>query len=180
MDNSHNNPAILIVEDDNEQMDLLVGYALNEIKSLIDDQASDELEIQKLKDIRILKVSNISTLEKAVIRHKNIILTVLDCNIPDIKGGVPHDQLIKTNYKITGQHKSVDILSGNIPDTPITMISSLNRFRKIVTQHYFKTHGLNINFIAKSDQAMINRNIGYYIRQYISNGKETSYKVLEH
>jgi len=38
MDNFNNNPAILIVEDDIEQMNLLVDYALNEIQKLIDDE----------------------------------------------------------------------------------------------------------------------------------------------
>jgi len=179
MDNFNDNPAILIVEDDIDQMNLLVDYALNEIQKLIDDENTKDEQKQALRGIKILKITNIDTLEKAVTIHKNVLLAVLDCNIPDTKSGIPHDQLIKTNYRITGQHKSVDIITKYLPSTPITMISSLNRFRKLVVQHYSVTHSLNINFISKNDQSMINRNMGYYIRQEIAAAKGLSYRVID-
>ena len=179
MTSSNNNQAILIVEDDPDQMELLVSFALSEIQSLIEDGSTTDQQSQKLKDIKILKVSNISTLEKAVSVYKGILLAVLDCNIPDTKDGTSHDQLVKTNYRITGQHKSVDIVTEHLPSTPITMISSLNRFQKIVSRYYKSEHDLNINFISKNDQLMISRNIGYYLRQYLSSMSGSSYHIAD-
>ena len=175
MTSPNKSPAILIVEDDLDQMDLLVSFALSEIKALMDDENTNEQQSQNLKDIKILKVNNINTLEKAVRVYKNVLLAVLDCNIPDTKDGASHDQLVKTNHRITGQHKSVDIVTKHLPDTPITIISSLNRFQRTVSRYYKSEHDLNINFIPKNDQLMINRNIGHYVRQYLTSLGKSSY-----
>ena len=161
------NSHILIVEDDIDQLRLLVDFAQTEIKRNIDNQNTNELQKQKLSNIKIITATNISSLQKAVKIHKNILLAILDCNIPDTKGDKPHDQFIKTNHKITGQHKAVDIVSEYIPDTPITMISSLNRFQRIVNQYYKNKYNLGINFIKKKDTSIIQNNIGWYLRQHL-------------
>lgn len=163
----NNNLAILILEDDVDQMALLIDSVLNEIKNIIDDE-NISLEIRnQIKNTNIIKTTNINALEKAVSLDKTVILAILDCNTPDTDGGNSHDQLIKSNYKITGQHRSVDIVSKSLPNTPITMISSLNRFQKIVTKYYDSKYNLSINFIKKSEPLMIKRNIRYYLRQYL-------------
>jgi len=159
--------CILIVEDDPEQMALLADFAKVEIKKLIDAEHITAEKRKKLQDINLLKASNINSLEKAISNHKNILLAILDGNIPDSKDGKAHDQFVKTGYKITGQHRSVDIVTKHLPETPITMISSLNRFQKIVHQYYKNKHGVSINFIRKKDTPMIKRNIGFYLRQYL-------------
>jgi len=160
-------PNILIVEDDSDQMDLLADFALSEIQKLVDDENMSAEQRENVKRVQIIKVGNVDSLQKAVSIYQNVLLAVLDCNIPDTKDGASHDQLVKTNHRITGQHKPVDIVTEHLPGTPITMISSLNRFQKIVSQYYESNYSLNINFISKTDQLMIKRNIGYYLRQYL-------------
>ncbi len=161
-------PNILVLEDDVDQMDLLVDFALSEIKSLIDDESTSEEHKEKLKNIRVLKTSNIRSLQRAVSIHKDVLLAVLDCNTPDDKGGKAHDQLVKTNHKITGQHRSVDIVTEHLPDTPITMISSSDRFRTIVNRHYESKHNLSINFIGKRDALRIRKNIEYFLKRFLA------------
>jgi len=168
MQNSENNPTILIIEDDPDQMNLLANFTISQIKTLSEDVKTNAKGKQRLSDIRILKITNISSLRKAVSMYKNVFLAVLDCNIPDTRDSVSHDQLVKTNHRITGQHNSVDILIEKLPNTPITMISSLGRFQKIVLQHYENKPGVNINFIRKNDQSMINTNIGEHLAQYLT------------
>ena len=159
---------ILIIEDDPDQMGLLVDFAQEEMKKIISNEHFDDAQLVEIKNIKIITATNIKALEKAIQTHKNILLAILDCNIPDTKGGSPHDQFIKTAYKITGQHKAVDIVSKHLPDTPITMISSMNRFQKIVTQYYESKHDLSINFIRKSDFEIIKKNIAYYLRKHLN------------
>jgi CheY-like chemotaxis protein len=173
MTSNKDNPAILIVEDDPDQMDLLVNLTLGEIQALMDDPNTNEPLSQALKDIKILKVSNVKTLEKAVSVYKNVLLALLDCNIPDSKGGDSNDQLVKTNHRITGQHRSVDLVIKHLPSTPITTISSLNRFQRTVTRHYKNEYDLDIDFISKSDLAMISKNIGDHLRQHIASLRES-------
>lgn len=163
----NNNPSILIVEDDIDQMNLLVDFTLSEIKKCLDDKNINDQQKQKIKNVRIITASNINSLQKAALVHKGIFLAVVDCNIPEIKGGLANDQFVKTSHRITGQHKAVDLVTEHLPTTAITMISSLNRFQKIVTQYYENNHGLSINFIRKNDALMIRKNIGYYLRQYL-------------
>lgn len=164
-----NSPKILIVEDDPDQMDLLINFALSEIKKMMENKNYNDEQLDTIKSTQIIKVSNIETLQKAVSVNQEVLLALLDCNIPDTKDDAPNDQLIKTNHVITGQHRAVDIVTEYLPKTPITITSSMNRFQKIVRQHYETKHELNINFIPKNDQSMIQRNIGYYLRHYIRN-----------
>ena len=158
---------LVIVEDDPDQKSLLVNFALDEIKILLHNENTNDEKKQRLKNIKIISASNIRSLKKAASAHENALMALLDCNIPDEKGGKPHDQFVKTNHKITGQHKSVDIVRELLPGTPITMVSSMNRFQKIVTQYYQKEFDFSVNFISKKDVLMIQRNIRYYLRQYL-------------
>lgn len=168
MNSSQTNSKILILEDDSDQMDLLVSFAQSEIKKLSDDENINDEQRHKIENIKIIKVSNISSLQQAVSMHKDVLLAVLDCNTPDTKGGVSHDQLVKTNHRITGQHRAVDIVTDYLPDTPITIISSLDRFRIIVHKYYESKHSLNINFVSKAEPLGVRRNIRSYLREYLS------------
>lgn len=159
---------ILIIEDDPDQMSLLVDFAQQEMTRIISNEHFDESQLRETQNIKVITATNIFSLKKAIQTHKNILLAILDCNIPDSKGGAPHDQFVKTAYKITGQHKAVDIVSKYLPGTPITMISSMNRFKKIVTQYYESKHDLSINFIRKRDAEIIKKNIAYYLRKHLS------------
>lgn len=159
---------IIIIEDDPEQMSLLSNFARSALHEISSSENIEDDQRQKIKEIKLITATNIHALEQAVQIHKNVLLAILDCNIPDNNGGQPHDQFVKTNYKITGQHKAVDIVTKHLPSTPITMISSMNRFQKIVTQYYENKHNLNINFIRKSDFNIIKKNIGYYLRKHIN------------
>ena len=165
--NSAKNPKLLIVEDDAEQMDLLTAYALSEVEKLVVHENTTEQKKQALQSIDILRATNVQSLKKALSSKANIFLAILDCNLPDAKGESAHDQLIKTNYRITGQHKPIDLVIEYSPHTPITMISSFNRFKSLLNQYYENKHDLSINFIRKNDQSMIKRNIGHYLRQYL-------------
>jgi len=167
-DDENNVSHILIVEDDSDQMALLVDFAQNEIKKITESDNFNDAQKRKVSNIKIITATNTSSLKKATLIYKNVLLAISDCNIPDTKGGTPHDQFIKTNHRITGQHHTADILVENLPDTPVTMISSLNRFQKIVTQYYEKKHDRSLNFISKKDTSMIQKNMGYYIRLYVN------------
>lgn len=166
-----NNSNILILEDDADQMLFLVDLAQSEVKKIISDKNISDRQRQAIKEIRIIKVSDINSLKKAVSTHKNIMLAILDCNTPDAKGSAPHDQLVKTNYRITGQHKSVDVVIKHIPDTPITLISSLDRFQRTVYRYYENKYILSINFIRKSDSSGISENFEHYLREYLTSIK---------
>jgi len=161
------NSHILIVEDDLDQMGLLVSFAQEEIQALLNSENTDNSQKLKISNIKIITASNIGSLEKAVKIHNNVLLAILDCNIPDTKGGIPHDQFIKTGHKITGQHRTADLVTKNLVGTPVTMISTMNRFQRIVTQYYESKYDLHINFINKKDITVVKNNIGYYLRQYI-------------
>ncbi len=158
---------ILILEDDPDQMDLLVNFALTEMRKLLDDKNTTKQQKTKLSKIKVISASSIESLTSAVKNNGHILLALLDCNIPDAKGGKSHDQFIKVNHSITGKHKSVEIVVDHLPDTPITMISTLDRFQKITHKYYINKYSLDINFISKKDLQMIKRNVGYYLRQYL-------------
>ena len=164
---SNNDPKVLILEDDHDQMDLLIDFAISEIKKLVDDKNTNEKQRQKLANIQILKVSNIEALQQAVEMHNVVLLAVLDCNTPDTEGGASHDQLVKTSRGITGQHRSVDIVTEHLPSTPITIISSMDRFQRIVNKYYASKHDLSINFIRKNAPPEIRRNIRNYLKEYM-------------
>lgn len=167
MNSSDNRPNILILEDDNDQMLLLIDFALAEISKLIDDEKTTDEQREILVNIQIVKVTDIDSLQKAVSINKGTLLALLDCNTPDTKDGIAHNQLVKTNHVITGQHKAVDIVTKHLPATPITMISSMNRFRTIVNRFYGSKYNLSINFVPKNDALKIQKNIRYYIRQHL-------------
>jgi len=167
MNSSDNNAKIIFVEDDDDQMELLILSALDEISELIANTNTTEAHRELLKNLKILKVSNLQALEKAVTEHKGIFLAVLDCNIPDKKGDAPNDQLVQVNHRITGQHRGVEVVTDNLPDASITLISSMYRFKKIVYQYYELNYDINITFIGKDDPEMIQRNIGYRLRQFL-------------
>ena len=132
----NDNPKILILEDDSEQMEFLLDLTKTEVENLIANGGLSDDEQENLRNLQLIKVSNIESMTKAVSTHQDIILAISDCNTPDTKNGKPHDQLLKTNHIITGQHKAVDILMEHVPDTPIILISSLNRFRRIICLLY--------------------------------------------
>lgn len=168
LSNNHiNRSAILIAEDDPDQKELLVDIIVTQIKRTRADENLSEEQKEKLTQIQILSVSNTQSLKHAAKKQDNVMLTILDCNMPDKKGGVAHDQFIKTNHRITGQHTSADIVTKYLPGTPITMISSLNRFQKIISLYYKKKLDVDINFISKKDPDTIKRNVRYYLRQFL-------------
>lgn len=161
------NPNILILEDDHDQMALLVDFAVSEIRKFINDENINDQQRQQIKKTRIIKVNDINSLQKAVSVHRNVIMAILDCNTPDIKGRAAHDQLVKTNHIVTGQHKAVDIVTKHLPGTTITMTSSMDRFQRIINKYYESKHNLSINFIRKSNPSKLKRNIEQSLREYL-------------
>jgi len=162
-------PIVLLVEDDPEQMAYLAQLCLGEIQQLIDDVNLSETQKSKLRSIKILKVSNIDSLEKTVSLYKEVLMTIMDCNIPDKKGGNANDQFVKSNYRITGQHRAVDIVKEALPSAPITLISSMNRFRTMVNQFYKDKHDLQLKFISKNNSEKIQNNISRNLHLFIQN-----------
>jgi len=159
---------ILILEDDPEQMTMLVEYVSNEIRKLRSNSNTDLRKHKIAQTMKIIKATDIESLENAVASNREFILALLDCNVPDNKDSAASDQFIKQNRLISGKHKSVDIVTENSPGTKITMVSTFNRFQKIVQNHYKKEHGLSINFISKKDPEMIKRNVGWTIKRYLN------------
>jgi len=149
-------------------MSILVEYTLDEIRKTTTLPSINDIKKKKAQTIKIIKATNIESLKKAVSVDGEIILAVLDCNIPDTKDSSPNDQFVKENRVINGRHQSVDIVTEYSPSTKITIISMLNRFQKIVHNYYKKEHDLSINFISKKDPEMIKRNISWTIRRYLN------------
>lgn len=160
---------ILILEDDPDQMQMLTSFALKELQKFIDNENISEEEKEKVNNIRVISVSNIEGLKKVTAKYNQVLLALLDGNTPNDKDSEPHDQFIKKNHQITGKHRAIEIVKSALPKTPITMISSLDRFKRLVFNYYNTEDQMNINFINKSDQEMIGKNIGYYLRQYLKN-----------
>ncbi len=167
MKNPDNQPNIIVLEDDVDQMLFIIDFALSEINTLIEDEWTSDEQRKRLKSIKILKVADISSLYSAATKHKGTILAILDCNTPDTKGAKPHDQFIKTKHVITGQHRAVDIVTEHLPQAQITMISSMNRFRTLINRYYATNHGLSINFIGKKDAAKISQNIRIRLKKFL-------------
>ncbi len=165
--------AILIVEDDREQMDLLVNFVLNETRKIIDKEDTTPWQRDKLKSIKVLKIGDLSSLKKVASLQVDIVLALMDCNIPDEKGGKSHDQFVKTNHRITGQHASVDLIIDRFPSAPIVMTSSMNRFQKLVTQYYKSKHDLNLKFVKKSEVEGIQDTIGLFLKAYVENQSQS-------
>jgi len=163
----NNNAYILILEDDPDQLEMLTSLALAELQYIVDDENASPAIEEKITNIRIISVSNIDGLTKVSEKYAPVLLALLDGNTPDEKGGKPHDQFVKKNHVITGKHRAIEIVKNTLPNTPITMISTLDRFKKIVFKYYNTEHELNINFINKNDKEMIGKNIAYYLRQHL-------------
>ena len=145
---SDNKPKILLLEDDFDQMALLIDFTLSEIQTLMDAESTNDAQRKQLANIHVMKVSNIDSLQKAVVKHKGVLLALLDCNTPDAEGGASHDQLVPSSRGIiTGQHKAVDLIIKHLPETPITIISSMDRFQRIVNKYYANNDDLSINFV---------------------------------
>jgi len=166
-DSANDDAYILILEDDPDQMDMLNSLALNELQKFIDNKNISEEKKARITNTKIISINNIESLKKVSGKYNRVLLAILDGNTPNEKDGEPHDQFIKKNHQITGKHRAIEIVKNSLPNTPITMISSLDRFKRIVLKHYKAEHKMNINFISKSDQEMIGKNIGYYLRQYL-------------
>ncbi len=160
-------PIIVIVEDDPDQMLLLADFVLSEIRHLKDKASTNLAQQDWLKSVRVVKVSNARALKQVAMAHDTAVLVILDCNIPDKQGGKANDQFVADNHVITGQHKSVDLLVNHLPDAPLTLISSMNRFRSTVTNYYREKHGIDLAFLSKNDAMKIKKNIGYYLRRSI-------------
>lgn len=168
MKSPYDNPKILILEDDPDQMAFLIDATKAEVTEYVENESPNSQQLRSLNNIQLIKVSNVGSLNKAVSIHKDVILAILDCNTPDSIDGKPHDQLIKTKHKITGQHRAVDIVIQQLPDTPILLTSSLNRFRKIIYQYYENNHGVDLRFIRKSNPQKLGRNIKEHLSRYLS------------
>ncbi len=165
MENEKDSHKILILEDDQDQMDFLVNIAQQEIQKRLHNLESNDNQVDK---IVIVKLTNLQSLKKAVSSYDKVILALMDCNIPDRRGGKSNDQLVKTNYKITGQHNAVDTVLEKMSDVPITLISAKNRFKKIIRQYYESNLDITINFIKKEDHDVIAKNIRYYLNMYLN------------
>ena len=165
MENEKDSHKILILEDDQDQMDFLVNIAQQEIQKRLHNLESNDNQVDK---IVIVKLTNLQSLKKAVSSYDKVILALMDCNIPDRRGGKSNDQLVKTNYKITGQHNAVDTVLEKMSDVPITLISAKNRFKKIIRQYYESNLDITINFIEKEDHDVIAKNIRYYLNMYLN------------
>ncbi len=164
----NHDPSVLIVEDDAEQLDLLVGFVASEVTKLLKDEKTTPEQRKKLTPFNLLRVSELKSLEQAVISNKNVIMALLDCHIPDEQGAPAHDQFVmKDDHTVTGQHRSVDLIAQHLPGTPIMLISSMRRFQKTVIQHYKNDDSLKLEFISKDNRESIKQSIRSRLRQYV-------------
>ena len=163
-----NNPSILIVEDDSDQLKMLVSLTAGEIKVILKDGSTPKDMREKLKSFDIITVSEMKSLEQAVDFNENVILALLDCNLPDRKGETAFDQFVKNDKQIiTGQHKAVDVIARGLPETPITLISAKRRFQRTIAQFYKSNQDLKLEFISKDDSARIQESIKHHLRKYV-------------
>ncbi|NNC99987.1 MAG: hypothetical protein HKN85_07390 [Gammaproteobacteria bacterium] len=163
-----NDPSILIVEDDVDQLDMLVHFVSSEVKAILNDEEIPKHQREKLKTFNIMKVSEMKSLQQAVEFTNNVIVTLLDCNIPDRKGIAPEDQFKKDDKQlITGQHHAVDLIAQHLPDTPITLISSMRRFQKTITRFYESNSDLKLKFISKDDGTKIREDVRNHLLKYV-------------
>ena len=159
-------PVILFLEDDYDQSKLLMSFARKAIDGLSESDSISESLQRKIRRVEIVSVGDIKSLDKATAGYDRILLAVLDCNTSDAKGLPAHNQFVKDKHVITGQHKAVDLVIKNSPNTPITIISALGRFQSIVRKYYAKNNGLNIDFIAKRDSLKIRQHIHQELAAY--------------
>ncbi len=161
------NPKVLILEDDADQMHFLAALALGEIAALVDDDNTSDSQREALRSIKVLKIPDIESLEKASLFYKGVIFTILDCHTPYNADSEANDQFVKTGYTITGRHKAVDVVMKRLPNVPITLVSSSHRFQRTVSRYYKNKYDININFISKNEHNVIAKNMAYYLRQHM-------------
>lgn len=148
-------------------MDLLVGITVSKLKRLLRDAAIPAEQRKKLKPFNILRVSEMKSLEQAVTTDDNVIVAIVDCNIPDAEGAEPHNQFVKKDsHEVTGQHKAVDLIAQHLPGTPIVLMSSMRRFQRTVPRFYAAQSELQLEFISKDDISKIREKIGNHLRAY--------------
>lgn len=163
-------PAILIVEDDKDQMEMLASMVLEELgRGLLNEE--NGLSVNKLQSVNVIKVGNRESLEKAAKRHKGIFLVILDCNIPDAKGGKANDQFVAKNHVFTGQHKSVDVLHEYLSDIPIALISTQRRFGSTVIRFYGRSAHIRLKFVPKENIDQLRQYVGQTILEWVKAGQ---------
>ncbi len=160
-------PAIFLLEDDIDQMNLLAQMIMLEVKALKEDRSTSDQQLELLNKLQIIKIGDLLTLRKACKNFKNIVFSLVDCNIPDDKNSVPHDQFVKTNHLVTGQHRSVDLLSSSAPEAPITLMSSMDRFQRLVIRYYEDNTKLAIKFVSKREKSKLSQAISRHLRDYM-------------
>ena len=158
---------ILILEDDADQMQLLVGLVMEQLRILVDDVSMSTEQRARLKRVGVVKVTSIDSLKRAIEQYKSALVAILDCNVPDRRGEFPKDQFIKSKHRITGQHVSVDLVHGNMKDTQIILTSSMNRFKVLVSQHYKQQEDLDLSFVNKADLSGLKRAVRACLKRTI-------------
>ena len=159
--------AILIVEDDENQMELLSANVVNELHHLLRDSSLSETQRDKLTGAKIVKIGDLRSLKEVAESDLEIILTVLDCQIPSRKGATPTDQFEKQEHLITGQYRSVDLLVDNHPKSPVLLISALDRFRNPVIQFYKSVHRANLGFVHKRNPEKISSRVREHLQAWV-------------
>ncbi len=167
MSHIYTKPAIFLLEDDIDQMSFLAQMIMLEVKVLKEDLSLSDQQLERLNSLQIIKIGDLLTLRKACQNFKNIAFSLVDCNIPDDKSSVPHDQFVKTNHLVTGQHRSVDLISGRAPEAPITLMSSMDRFQRLVVRYYEDNTELVIKFVSKREKIKLSRAIATHLKDYI-------------
>lgn len=152
-------PTVLVVEDDIDQLNMLVEMVLGEAREIASQPDLTDKEKLSLRTINVVKITDAQSLSEAVNSLTNIILVVLDCNIPDTKSEQANDQFIMDNHRITGQHRSVDTIITHAPSAELVLISSMKRFQRTVLRFYKSKRGLQLKFVDKSDVVNIKASI---------------------
>ena len=155
---------ILVLEDDEEQVEFFVEMIMAQVSVLLDDPEITQSHKTRLKNLSIIKVTNVSSLNTVVEKYDSAVLAILDGNVPDREGGFPKDQFIKSNHRITGQHASVDRVYKGMQGTPIILTSSMDRFKIIVTSYYRKFKDIDLRFVRKGDLDGLNSAIFKHLK----------------
>ena len=171
MSDLYTKPAIFILEDDVDQMALLAQLILIEVKALKEDHSTSDQQLARLNRLQIIKVGDLLTLRKACKNFKNIVFSLVDCNIPDDKNSVPHDQFVKKNHLVTGQHRSVDLISRSAPNAPITLMSSMDRFQRLVVRYYEDNTDLVIKFVSKREKSKLSHAVSTHLKDYMGSAE---------
>ena len=153
-----------MLEDDKEQVEFFVELIMGQVSLLLEDPGLTQSHKARLKNLSIIKVSNVDSLNTVVEKYDSAVLAILDGNVPDREGGFPRDQFIKSNHRITGQHASVDRVYKGMQGTPIILTSSMDRFKIIVTSYYRKFKDIDLRFVRKGDLDGLNSAILNHLR----------------